>query len=117
VEDLTPADVPARLCGLAADARAAVLLDERGEAVGCSDPDEDRASELAGLARELLGAVDAAAADERPEEVEAQVTGGALYAVRRSRWTLVAVTRRSALSSLMRYDLRAVLAELEPEGR
>ena len=48
-----------------------------------------------------------------PEQVEAQVDGGTVYASRTPRWTLAVVARRTALSSLMLMDLRAVLAELE----
>jgi hypothetical protein len=110
---LTPQDAPARLCEMATDARAAVLLDASGAAAGSSGTDADQAGELAELARELLEAVDAAAPGEAPEQVETQVSGGAVYASRRPPWTLVAVTRRSALSSLMLYDMRAVLSELE----
>ncbi len=36
-----------------------------------------------------------------------------MYASRTPRWTLAVVARRAALSSLMLYDLRSVLAELE----
>ena len=50
---------------------------------------------------------------EPPEQVEVQVPGGAVFASRTPRWTLAAVARRGALSSLMLYDLRAVLGELE----
>jgi hypothetical protein len=79
------------------DARAAVLMDSSGDA--CA-------------ARELLRAVGRAA--EGPSaELEAQVVGGSVYAVRGSRWTLVTVARRSALSSLMLYDMRALLRGLE----
>ena len=42
-----------------------------------------------------------------------QVPGGAVFASRTPRWTLAAVAKRGALSSLMLYDLRAVLGELE----
>ena len=48
-----------------------------------------------------------------PEQVEAQVDGGTVYASRTPRWTLAVVARRTALSSLMLMDLRAVLGELE----
>jgi hypothetical protein len=92
------------------DARAAVILDARGSLAGASGT--DRAPDLASLAGELLEAVDAAAPGERPEQVEAQVEGGAVFVVRRPDWALAAVTRRSALSSLMFYDIRAVLGEL-----
>jgi hypothetical protein len=80
---------------------------------------EDRSGDLARLARELLEAVDRAHRDipgGPPEQVEAQVDGGAVYASRTPRWTLAVVARRNALSSLMLMDLRAVLGELE-DGR
>ena len=110
---LAPPEVAERLVELSSDTRAAVLLDGSGapaSANGPADPDE-----LAEGARELLRAVDRAA-DEPPAELEAQVLGGSVFAVRGSDWTLVAVARRSALSSLMRYDMRAVLSGLEDAG-
>jgi hypothetical protein len=105
-----PADVPDRLVALNPDARAAVLLDGTGELAGSSDP--DRAEALAEAARELWRAVDRSTT-EPPYELEAQVAGGAVFALRKVGWTLVTVARRSALPSLMLYDLRAVLGELE----
>jgi hypothetical protein len=108
--ELAPEDVPKRLIELSADARAAVLIDAGGDAAAASGAD---AGELADSARELLRAVDRAA-DEPPAELEAQVVGGSVFAVRGSRWTLVAVARRSALASLMLYDMRALLGGLRP---
>jgi hypothetical protein len=107
--ELAPADVPKRLVELSPDARAAVLMDlesDAFEASGAADPDE-----LAACARELLRAVDRAT-EEPPAELEAQVVGGAVFAVRGPRWTLVTVARRSALSSLMLFDMRALLGGL-----
>jgi hypothetical protein len=107
--ELAPEDVPKRLIEVSADARAAVLIDAEGDtaaASGAADPDE-----LADCARELLRAVDRAA-HEPPAELEAQVVGGSVFAVRGSRWTLVSVARRSALSSLMLYDMRVLLGGL-----
>jgi hypothetical protein len=108
--ELAPEDVPKRLIELSADARAAVLIDAGGDAAAAIGAD---AGELADSARELLRAVDRAA-DEPPAELEAQVVGGSVFAVRGSRWTLVAVARRSALASLMLYDMRALLGGLRP---
>jgi hypothetical protein len=107
---LVPADVPQRLVEFSADTRAAVLLEAYGgtsSAAGSADGEE-----LAEGARELLRAVDKAA-EEPPSEVEAQVLGGSVFAVRGPRWTLVAVARRSALSSLMLYDMRLLLRGLQ----
>ena len=110
---LTPERTPDRLCELSDDARAAVLLDAAGALAGCSEPDPERAEQLAALTRELIEAVDSATPDRPPEQVEAQVPGGAVFASRTPRWTLAVVARRTALASLMLYDLRSLLAELE----
>jgi Roadblock/LC7 domain-containing protein len=115
-ETLTPERTAERLCELSADARAAVLLDAAGSLAGAHGVAEERARELAELARELFEAVDRANRDipgGPPEQVEAQVEGGAVYASRTPRWTLAVIGRRAALSSLMLMDLRAVLGELE----
>jgi hypothetical protein len=112
-EPLTPERAAARVCELGPDARAAVLLHGDGGLAGSSDDDPERSTAIAGLAGELLEAIDGAAPGEPPEAIEAQVEGGAIYAVRRGDWTLAAVARRTALSSLMIYDLRAILTELE----
>jgi hypothetical protein len=116
---LTPERTAERLCELSGDARAAVLLDAAGSLAGVHGVPAESSEELAGLARELFEAVDRADRDipgGPPEQVEAQVEGGTVYASRTPRWTLAVVGRRSALSSLMLLDLRAVLGELE-EGR
>jgi chemotaxis receptor (MCP) glutamine deamidase CheD len=114
--DATPSSPQAaaeRACELARDARAAVVLDADARLAGSSESDEERSQALGELAAELIEAMDAAAAGEKPEQLEAQVAGGAVYLVRHSDWTIAAVARRRALSSLMFYDLRAVLSELE----
>jgi predicted regulator of Ras-like GTPase activity (Roadblock/LC7/MglB family) len=113
---LTPERTAERLCGLSSDARAAVLLDAAGAPASVYGVGADEAGELADLARELFEAVDRAHRDIAggpPEQVEAQVERGAVYASRTPSWTLAVVARRAALSSLMLMDLRAVLGELE----
>jgi hypothetical protein len=107
--EVAPAELPERLIELSADARAAVLLDSRDDSSVAGGPAD--ADELADCARELLRAVDRAA-DEPPAELEAQVAGGAVFLVRGPRWTLLTVARRSALSSLMLYDMRTMLGGL-----
>ena len=113
---LTPERTAERLCELSADARAAVLLDAAGSLAGSHGVPKDASVELAELARQLFEAVDRAHRDipgGPPEQVEAQVDRGTVYASRTPRWTLAVVGRRGALSSLMLMDLRAVLGELE----
>jgi predicted regulator of Ras-like GTPase activity (Roadblock/LC7/MglB family) len=113
---LTPERTARRLCELSADARAAVLLDAAGVPASAHGVAEGRADELAAGARELFEAVDRAHRDIAggpPEQVEAQVDRGTVYASRTPKWTLAVVARRAALSSLMLMDLRAVLRELD----
>jgi hypothetical protein len=109
----TPQSVAERACDLARDARAAVVLDSAGELAGSSESDDERSGALGELTRELVEALDAAAPGEHPDQLEAQVDRGAVYLVRRPDWTIAVVARRKALSSLMFYDMRAVLSELE----
>ncbi len=113
---LTPERTAVRVCELSSDARAAVLVDAAGSLAGAGNLDPERGRALGELARELFDAVDRAPRPDGvdpPEQVEAQVEGGAVFASRTPRWTLAVVARRAALSSLMLYDLRSVLAELE----
>lgn len=113
---VTPERAPARLRELSADVRAAVLLDAAGSLAAASEEDRDAARQLGELARRLFEEVDRATRDwdtQPPEQVEVQVPGGAVFASRTPRWTLAAVVRRGALSSLTLYDLRALLGELE----
>jgi predicted regulator of Ras-like GTPase activity (Roadblock/LC7/MglB family) len=115
-DTLTPERAAESLRELSADVRAAVLLDAAGSLVGASGEADGDARALGELARRLFEEVDRATRDwdtEPPEQVEVQVPGGAVFGSRTPRWTLVAVAKRGALSSLMLYDLRAVLGELE----
>ncbi len=115
-DTLTPERAAERLSELSIDVRAAVLLDAAGSLAGASEGAHDDARALGELARQLFEEVDRATRDwdtEPPEQVEVQVPGGAVFASRTPRWTLAAVTKRSALSSLVLYDLKALLGELE----
>lgn len=115
-DTLTPERAAERLCELSADVRAAVLLDAAGALVGSSEDDRARAESLGELARRLFEEVDRATRDwdtEPAQQVEVQAPGGAVFCSRTPRWTLAAVAKRGALSSLMLYDLRALLGELE----
>jgi predicted regulator of Ras-like GTPase activity (Roadblock/LC7/MglB family) len=113
---LTPERTAKRLCELSADARAAVLLDAAGSPAGTHGVSGAAARELGTLAADLFDAVDRAHRDipgGPPEQVEVQVEGGTVFGSRTPRWTLAVVARRTALSSLMLMDLRAVLGELD----
>jgi hypothetical protein len=119
-DTVTPERAAESLRELSADVRAAVLLDAAGSLAGAGgdagDAGREDARALGELARRLFEEVDRATRDwdtDPPEQVEVQVPGGAVFASRTPRWTLAAVARRGALSSLMLYDLRAVLGTLE----
>ncbi len=115
-DTLTPERAADSLCELSTDVRAAVLLDAAGSLVGAGGDGSEHARALSELARQLFEEVDRATRDwdaEPPEQVEVQVPGGVVFASRTPRWTLAAVAKRGALSSLLLYDLRAVLGELE----
>lgn len=115
-DTLTPERAADSLCELSVDVRAAVLLDAAGSLAGAGGEGSEHARVLSDLARQLFEEVDRATRDwdaEPPEQVEVQVPGGVVFASRTPRWTLAAVAKRGALSSLLLYDLRAVLSELE----
>ncbi len=104
---------PTHLVDMSADVRTAVLADPAGGLVSASeDLDGTRARLLAGLAADLFSAADTALGDPA-HQVEAQVEGGGVFAVRNARHTLACVTWRPALPALVLYDLQSVLAELE----
>jgi hypothetical protein len=107
---LTPGLALEYLDQLSTDIRAAVLLNVRGEVVAASGPDGD-GKRMGELAAELFERAEAAAPGAI-SQVEAWTGGGIVFAVRDERWTLAVVTGRYALSSLMFYDLRLVLADL-----
>jgi hypothetical protein len=96
---LTPALALAYLRELSADIRAGVVLDPEGALLAGSE-------ELAGPARDLL----AAAGDAR--EVQVAIAHGTVFAARSDRHAVVLVCGRFALPSLVRYDLKLVLADL-----
>jgi hypothetical protein len=103
---------PARLVEVSEDVRAAVLMDSAGALISASEQDQARAGRLAELAQELIEAADAVA-PEPTQQIEARVEGGAVFAIRTVRHSLVCVARRLALPALVLYDLRQTMLELE----
>jgi len=98
-QPLDPDAALQRLRALSPETRDAVVLDARGARLAGS-------AELCGPAAELLEAVAAPA-------VEVMTERGGVFAARSERHALVAVTTRQALGSVLLYDLRRVLADLE----
>jgi hypothetical protein len=100
---LTPPLALDYLRELSADIRAGVVLDPSGALL--AGPEE-----LAGPARDLL----AAAGDAR--EVQVTTGTGAVFAARSDHHAVVVACGRFALTSLIRYDLKLVLADLGGSG-
>jgi predicted regulator of Ras-like GTPase activity (Roadblock/LC7/MglB family) len=108
---LTPDLALEYLGQLSTDIKASVLVAADGRAAAASRPG-DAGDQLRELTTELFER--AAKADGDPvSQVEVSTGDGAVYAVRDERWTVAVVTGRFALSSLMFYDLRKVLSDLE----
>jgi predicted regulator of Ras-like GTPase activity (Roadblock/LC7/MglB family) len=108
---LTP-DLALQYLGeLSTDIKASVVASADGATAAASLPG-DGGDRLRELTQELFEHADAA--DEQTvAQVEVSTGDGAVYAVRDERWTVGVVTGRFALSSLMFYDLRSVLGDLE----
>ena len=100
--NLTPKLALGYLRELSADIRAGVVLDPAGALLAGPDG-------LAEAARDLL----AAAGDAR--EAHVTTTDGAVFTARSPSHTVVVVTGRFALPSLIRYDLKLVLGDLAGE--
>ena len=96
---LTPPLALYYLRELSADIRTGVVLDREGTLL--AGPEH-----LADAARDLLAGAPAA------EELHVNTADGAVFAARSDQHTLVVVCGRFALPSLIRYDLRLVLADL-----
>jgi predicted regulator of Ras-like GTPase activity (Roadblock/LC7/MglB family) len=108
---LTPDLALEYLGELSTDTKASVLVAADGQMAAASLPGEP-GDQLRGLTAALFTKADAA--DRDPvTQIEVSTGDGAVFAVRDERWTLAVVTGRFALSSLMFYDLRRVLGDLE----
>jgi predicted regulator of Ras-like GTPase activity (Roadblock/LC7/MglB family) len=102
------------LAELSTDIKASVVVSADGRTAAASRPGEpgDRMRELT---QQLFEQADAA--DDQPvTQVEVSTGDGAVYAVRDEQWVIGVTTGRFALSSLMFYDLRRVLGDLEAKG-
>ena len=108
---LTPELALDYLAQLSTDIKASVVLSQDGRTAAASRAGTagDRLRELT---QQLFERADAAD-DQAVSQVEVSTGDGAVYAVRDERWAVGVVTGRFALSSLMFYDLRSVLSDLE----
>src|SRR3954449_492477 len=97
------------LTEMSPDLRGAALLGPQGEVLAASGEEPERWGEDAAA---LLAAADAA--EEAPvEQVHIATEQGEGFAIRNEGLAAVAVTERFALASLMLFDLRSMLRELD----
>jgi len=116
---LTPELALDYLGELSTDIRAGVLLDAAGALAASWGGDDARGERVRELVLELLERADRAPGGDggAVAHVEASTARGAVFCVRDDAWTLAVVSGRQALSSLMLYDLRRVLADLGSGGQ
>ena len=88
--------------------RGCAILDSNGHVLAATGDDSGSWTDPA---RELLAAADAASGEEAAH-VHVATGDGEVFAVRQGKLAAVAVAERFVLSSLMAFDLRAVLREL-----
>lgn len=105
--DLAAEGALAYLTEMSADLRGAAILDDGGAVLAASGEDE----RWAGPATALLAAADEAEG-EPVEQVHVASEAGEVFALRQGGFVAVAVTDRFVLSSLMAFDMRAVLRRL-----
>jgi hypothetical protein len=103
-----------RLEEMAADVRGCALLGAGGEVLAASG-DEERRDDWAEPAAGLLAAADAIR-EEPAEHIHVGTEEGEVFAVRDGGLTMIAVTDRFTLTSLLVSDMRTVLRDAVKEG-
>ena len=97
----------ARMVEMSDDLRGCAVLGPGGEVLAASG-DPERWQEASAV---LLGAADLAC-EEPAEHLHVATEDGEVFALRHRGLTMVAVTERFTLASLMNFDMRTVLREL-----
>lgn len=90
------------------------MLDEEGELAAHSEA-PGRGPHLRDLVANLFERAGAAAGGP-VDQLEVSTTAGTVFALRRRRFSIAVVAGRLALSSLVMFDLRRVLTDLEVEA-
>ena len=103
-----------RLEEMAADVRGCALLDAAGEVLAASGDAEGR-EDWAEAAESLLAAADAIR-EEPAAHIHVGTEEGEVFAVRDGGLTMIAVTDRFTLSSLLVSDMRIVLRDARGDG-
>jgi hypothetical protein len=96
------------LAEMSTDIKASLILDRAGALAAARGAAGGQAGEMAELVRALFDT-----AGEGVSQVEVTTADGGVFALREHGWTIAAVTTRFALPSLIFFDLRSVLSDLE----
>lgn len=104
----SPEEAVAYLKEISPELRGCAIIDPNGHVLAATGEDSESWTDPA---RELVAAADAATG-EPAAHVHVATGDGEVFAVRYGKLTAVAVAERFVLSSLMAFDLRAVLREL-----
>lgn len=113
VSDLAAEGALAFLTEMSADLRGAAIIDSEGEVLAATGGD---ASDWAAPAAALLAAADAAEG-EPVEQIHVAGESGEVFALRHADLVAIAVTDRFVLSSLMAFDMRAVMRRLADSSK
>jgi hypothetical protein len=113
---LTPALALDYLGELSTDIEAIVVLDNNGRVAAATGDDDDRTERMRELFVALLDRAVAAAPETGVDQLEVTTAEGSVFAVRGREWTVGVVAGRKPLASLMFYDLRNVVSDLEVEA-
>jgi predicted regulator of Ras-like GTPase activity (Roadblock/LC7/MglB family) len=108
-----PADAVAQLVDTSPEMRGCAILDAQGAVLAATGEDDDEAWREA--AAELIAAADAAGG-EAAAYAHIASGDGEVFLVRHGGLVAVAAAERFVLSSLVVFDLRATLRELEAAG-
>jgi predicted regulator of Ras-like GTPase activity (Roadblock/LC7/MglB family) len=108
---LTPELALDYLDQLSTDIKASVVVSADGRTAAASKPGE-AGDQLRVLTQQLFEQADSGDS-QVVTQVEVSTGVGTVFAVRDERWMIGVVAGRFALSSLMFYDLRSVLGDLE----
>jgi predicted regulator of Ras-like GTPase activity (Roadblock/LC7/MglB family) len=114
---LTPALALDYLDELSTEIEAAVVLDRDGRIAAATGDDDQRKESMRELVVTLLDRAADAAPTSGVDQLEVTTADGSVFAVRGAEWTVGVVAGRRPLSSLMFYDLRNVVSDLETAAR
>ena len=105
----------ADLTEISSQIRAAVIFDETAKVAASTLGDDERASELARAARDLLAAADAVRPADGAQltQLEAATTEGSVFVVRDGKTRIAATTTAEPTVGLVFYDLKSALRNIE----